>query len=508
MMNRKMRTIVLLIGGVVILFTPFAAVGVVLEGSAASNIGPRGAVLRANLSDLGGEDELEVFFQYREVTGGELAGDFVLKRHIIDDTVAEGDGQSMADVDGDGENNILAGTGDGGAVYWYEKHGPHDWTGHLIADGLIEVEGTVSADFNGDGQIEVIIFDQATADPTQPNVYLAKQDTEDPTGPWSTAVLDEDAPHVQQGMVHDVDGDGRLDFVYAYEGDGPDGGFYWMAYGGGDPLSADNWQKHEIDQVSGAWWIDHNSPKDFSGDGNEGDILVSVREGRNRAHSDGEVVIYERPEDPRDGEWTKHTIEDGYVPLHVTSGDLSGNGDDRDIVSAGSHDGGEGLYWYEFGEWRRHVIEEDGDWWGTYAFDINNSGRAEIITGKRYDDVLRIYAYDAEAGQYNVVAEDSFHKPDDQIIFDDITGDGHKTEFFVGQDPGGIFWHQAFELAWDETERITLTDKGEFEQRIDGLSPNTQYQFKAVAERADGPPIESKTGLFTTASRLADLGME
>ncbi len=493
----------LLACGIMAMLAAPSAGAAVLENAMAADIGPHDAVLRANLSDLGGEDELEVSFRYREVTGGELAGDFVLKRHTIDDTIAEGDGQSIADIDGDGENNIIVGTGDGGAVYWYEKHSPYDWTRHLIAGGFIEVEGTLAADFNGDGQIEVIILDQATADPTQPNVYIAKQDTEDPTGPWSIAILDEDAPHVQQGIVHDVDGDGGLDFVYAYEGAGPDGGFYWMEYRGGDPLSANHWTKHEIEQVSGAWWIDYNSPKDFTGNGNEGDLLVSVREGRNRAYSDGTVAIYERPEDPRSGEWRKHTIEDGYVPLHVSSGDLSGNGDGRDIVSAGSHDGGEGLYWYEFGEWRRHVIEVEGDWWGTYAFDINNSGRAEIITGKRYDDVLRIYAYDTASEQYNVVAEDGFHKPDDQIIFDDITGDGHKTEFFVGQDPGGIFWYQAFELAWDETERITLTETGEFEVQIDGLTPNTQYQFKAVAEREDGPPIESSAGTFITDVQLA-----
>ena len=370
----------------------------------------------------------------------------MLVKHTIDDTLREGDGQSLADVDGDGENNIIVGTGKGGEVFWYEKHSPTRWTRHLIAGGLVEVEGTIAADFNNDGQIEVIILDQATAGSDRPNVYIAKQDAGDPRASWSVSVLDVHAPHVQQGIACDVSGNGVLDFVYAYEGrfDG-EGGVYWMENRGGHPLDPDNWIKHEIGRMEGAWWIDANSPKDFNANGVSGDILVGARAGgRAPPAARGGIFIYLRPEDPT-RPWERRTVDTAFPTLQVASGDLTGNGDHRDIVAGACHDSRHrGLYVYDARHgYRRTAVEQEHDWWGTYAFDINQNGRAEIIAGEQTHHTLRIYAYDEAAGRYTLRASDRLRKPDDQILFDDITGDGHAREFFVGADPGGVFWYEA-----------------------------------------------------------------
>jgi len=379
-----------------------------------------------------------------EMNKSGICRDLVLKKHEVDTGINEGDGQSLADVDGDGQNNIIVGSGDGGMVYWYEKHSPSDWQKHLIADGFIEVEGTIAADFNQDGQIEVIILDQATADPGQPNVFIAKQKYNDPRREWLVTVLDNDAPHVQQGIALDITGNGILDFVYAYEGVNPgEGGFYWMENMGKNPLDSANWIKHEIAQMEGAWWIDYNSPKDFNENGNSGDLLVGVRAGgRAPSNAVGGIYILLKPIVPT-GSWEKLTVDDSYPTLHISSGDLTGNGDDRDIVAGASHDSGdEGLFIYDFSrEWQKTVVEREHNWWGTYAFDVTGDGMAEIISGERTTDTLRIYAYDRGTGQYMLRAQDHFLKPDDQILFDDINGDGHITEFFVGSDPDGIFWY-------------------------------------------------------------------
>ncbi len=372
---------------------------------------------------------------------------FILVKHTIDDIIEEGDGQSVADLEGIGRNNIIVGTGDGGRVYWYEKHSPFEWTRHLIAEGFIEVEGTIAADFNSDGQIEVIILDQAGADPSQPNVYIAKQQTYNPRGPWAVSVLDHDAPHVQQGIIFDVNENGLTDFIYAFEGvRSGEGGFYWMENRGGDPLNPENWVRHEIDQMEGAWWIDYNSPKDFNGNGKAGDILVGARAGgRAPETATGGIFIYLRPENPTE-RWERITVEDSYPTLQVSSGDLTGNGDDRDIVAGASHDSDDsGLYIYDASRnWHRTTVEAEYNWWGTYAFDINGDGRAEIISGERTHDTIRIYAWDMSSGRFTLRASDPLRKPDDQIIFDDITGDGQMTEFYVGSDPDGIFWYRAW----------------------------------------------------------------
>ena len=374
-----------------------------------------------------------------------FGGNFRLIKHAIDSEINEADGQSLADVDGDGQNNIIVGTGGGGQVFWYEKHSPSEWTRHLIAEGLIEVEGTIAADFNNDGQIEVIILDQASRNPSRPNVHIAKQNTDDPRQEWSGVVLDPDAPHVQQGIAFDVSGNGFKDFVYAFEGvrDG-EGGFYWMENKGGNPLDPDNWVRHEIDQIEGAWWIDYNSPKDFNGNGIKGDILVGARAGRRAPPAaTGGTFIYLRPEDPTQ-RWERVTVDDTYPPLHVSSGDLTGNGDDRDVVAAASQDSSQsGLFIYDFSrDWERIRVDGGRRWWGTYAFDITGDGRAEIISGAQWNDMIRIYAWDEKEERYTRRSSTPFRKPDDQIIFDDITGDGRVREFFVGSDPDGLFWFQ------------------------------------------------------------------
>ena len=282
---------------------------------------------------------MSVFPEREEAPQPVADEDFILVKHTIDDNIEEGDGQSLADVDGNGGNNIIVGTGDGGSVYWYEKHSTFEWTPHLIAEGFIEVEGTIAADFNNDGQVEVIILDQATADPSRPNVFIAKQQTNDLRGPWAVSVLDHDAPHVQQGITFDVNDNGVTDFIYAFEGvrDG-EGGFYWMENKGGDPLNPENWVRHEIDQIEGAWWIDYNSPKDFNGNGKAGDILVGARAGgRAPETATGGIFIYLQPENPTE-RWERITVDDSFPTLQVSSGDLTGNGDHRDIVAGASHD--------------------------------------------------------------------------------------------------------------------------------------------------------------------------
>ncbi len=374
----------------------------------------------------------------------ELNGTFTLEKYIIDTVIYEGDGQALADVNGDGNNNLIVGTGNGGEVYWYEKISSGKWERHLIAEGYREVEGTIAGDFNGNGKTEVIILDQRGN-----RVDIAIQANDNPGGDWLTFTLDPDANLVQQGLIMDVTGNGYPDFIYAYEGSHPgNGGFYWMENKVGDLLNPGNWEKHEIKQIEGAWWIDYNSPRDWGGSGT-GDIAVGVREirGRNPGSVNGGIYILKQTGNPRDI-WIMEAVDTSFPVLQVSSGDLTGNGDERDLVAGACHDSEHtGLYIFDYSnKWQRAEVEIRHNWWGTYAFDINKNGRAEIISGESSGNTLRIYAYCDKQTRYVLQISDPFLKPDDQIIFEDIDGNGHKTEFFVGSDPDGVFWYRAFRI--------------------------------------------------------------
>ncbi|MEX1095623.1 MAG: VCBS repeat-containing protein [Planctomycetales bacterium] len=86
-------------------------------------------------------------------------------RTVLIDTLKRGHGLSTADLDGDGEDEIVVGHSDpsdgpvkGPAVYVFKcidaKAGK--WEKHLIDDGGVAVEDLICADLTGDGRIDIV----------------------------------------------------------------------------------------------------------------------------------------------------------------------------------------------------------------------------------------------------------------------------------------------------------------------------------------------------------------
>ena len=212
-----------------------------------------------------------------------------------------------ADVDGDGDTDLVTPHYDEGAVVWYRNpgRGGGGWTPVEIGrpGGVHDVE---VGDVDGDRRLDVVT--RGHAGPTT----LFRQ--ADP-GSWQ-AVTIAAAPPSEGTALGDLDRDGRLDIVQ---------NGYWLAAPG--------------DVTAGPAWTRHT----FAPGWDDGFVAVTVadlnRDGRldvvlARSESEGRLAWYEAPPDPRSGGWAEHRIEDGVDFVHTFEvADMDGDGDD-DVVFA------------------------------------------------------------------------------------------------------------------------------------------------------------------------------
>jgi hypothetical protein len=359
------------------------------------------------------------------------------------------DGIALGDINGNGKIDILASNGKGVTTFWFEQgETPWEWSRHPIftAPGEgIEFEGNDLGDFNGDGRLEAVSLEQRGG-----TVYLHAP-VDDPRGEWRTVALVTDRPYLQSSLVTDVDGDGRVDLIYAWEGNAEGtGGVHWLKFTGEDLLDPEHWTDHVMVTHESAWWF---APRriDISGNGRETDLIFTARNipGRNPGTRPG-VYWLEEPEDVT-GPWKRHLIDDSLKhPLHCDLGNLSGAGHGQDLIVGGFDT--DTLVWYEFGrDWQRHelVVEQvhggrPNRIWNVKCIpaprsdDGTPAGRDAIlspVTSGNRGSLLMFEFIDGRYQPNELFSFDYGHPMDDRILLHDLDGDGRLEAFIPDSGP-------------------------------------------------------------------------
>jgi hypothetical protein len=233
-------------------------------------------------------------------------------------------GLHVADMDGDGDLDIISASFNDDTIAWYENDGGANptWSATDIATSAGGATGVHVADMDGDGDLDIV-----SASSNDDTIAWYENDGEaNPT--WAAADIATSADGAKRVYVADMDGDGDLDIVSASYND--DTIAWYENDGGANPT----WAAADIATSADAAYGVHVA--DMDGDGDLDIVSASLL--------DDTIAWYEN-DGAANPSWNAvdiATSAQGARDVHVA--DMDGDGD-LDIVSASSGD--DTIAWYE-----------------------------------------------------------------------------------------------------------------------------------------------------------------
>jgi len=189
-------------------------------------------------------------------------GLFSLRRTIATDIGGPVSVQ-VADLDGDGDLDVLTASYSGDRIDWWRNDGhAMSWTGVSISDDFRGAHEVRTADFDNDGDTDIlgVAFKQN-------EVHWWRNDGGNPVV-WTDLVIDGYFRGVAAASAADFDGDGDVDVLAAAQGSHV---LAWWSNNGGDPLT---WSKYVLDSSFYEVWP--NMAVDMDNDGDT-DVLAGAR---------------------------------------------------------------------------------------------------------------------------------------------------------------------------------------------------------------------------------------
>ena len=170
----------------------------------------------------------------------------------------DGPGDRDGERDRDGDKDVLVVSQDDNSVFWYRNDGtPADggFNKYVINSALSGAYSAQAADIDGDGDLDVV----ATGSSENDVVWYANDGS--PAGDnWTETIIDADFDRAKMVRAIDLDGDGDKDVVAV--SDELDDVSWWL--NDGSPGGA-NWTEYSIDNnFNGAVSV---NAADFDGDG-------------------------------------------------------------------------------------------------------------------------------------------------------------------------------------------------------------------------------------------------
>ena len=282
--------------------------------------------------------------------------------HTVDGAFDGANAVFAADVDGDGDTDILGAAFFADDVTWWENSAGDGstWIEHTVAGAINGAQSVYASDVDGDGDTDILGAAAFADDITWWENSAGDGST------WTERIVEGEFDRASSVFAADVDGDGDTDILgaAAFAKD-----ITWWENSAGD---GSTWTEHIADgDFNGAVSV---YATDVDGDGDT-DILGA-------AVTDDDITWWENT--VGDGStWTEHAVDSDFNGARsVFAADVDGDGD-TDILGAALH--ADDIAWWENtagdgSTWTEHIV--DGDFngaWSVYATDVDSDGDLDIL---------------------------------------------------------------------------------------------------------------------------------
>jgi len=318
-----------------------------------------------------------------------------------------------ADVDGDGDLDVLSASRFDNKIAWYENDGSGTFTEQVISTNADFARSVYATDVDGDGDLDVL---SASQDDDKIGWY-----ENDGTEAFTEQVISINANGAQSVYAADVDGDGDLDVLSASQDDDK------IAWYENDGSQAFTEQVISIN-ADFAWSV---YAADVDGDGDL-DVLSASR-------LDDKIAWYENDGNQTFTEQVISTSADDARSVYAA--DVDGDGD-LDVLSASQDD--DKIAWYANDgsqTFTEQVISTNADGAeSVYAADVDGDGDLDVLSASLFDDKIAWYENDGSqtfTEQVISTAADAAQS----VYAADVDDDGDLDVLSASNDDDKIAWY-------------------------------------------------------------------
>ena len=340
-------------------------------------------------------------------------------------TNAEGPWQvTGADIDGDGDLDVISASGDDDKVAWYENtDGQGNFSiEHIVTTNANGANDVFAIDIDGDGDMDIVTSSSV-------DNKIAWHENTDGSGTFTEHVISTFAAFAVSVFAADIDGDGDIDVLSSSWNDDK---VSW--YKNMDGLGDFGPQINIVTEIDAAKIF----CADFDGDGDT-DILFT-------SYWEDQIIWMENTDGL--GNFGEQQIITNIAERAQTvfAADIDGDGD-MDALSVSTGD--DKIAWYEntdglgnFGEQQVITINASGAIRG-FAADLDNDGDIDVLSASQNDDKIAWYENTdglGNFGEQQIISTNTLRAV--AVFAGDIDGDGDMDVVSASHDDNKIAWYE------------------------------------------------------------------